>query len=200
MKKSKYRSYSDNELVEQMFQGDKSCFAELYERYFAVIYSFVRKMLQDEDQAEDVTQEVFLAFYVNGTQHPIKSVRSYLYQSARYAIIDLFRKQKYQHAYLAGLQECYNKGTWVTDEVLIERELQHQIELEVDRLPPKMRKIFELSRRQYLSNKEIADQLSLSEGTVRQQIHNAIVRLRSRLTCFIWLQIMVLLWWIGRVL
>ncbi len=183
-----------------MFQGDRNSFAELYDRYFAVIYSFVRKMLHDEDQAEDVTQEIFLAFYENGIQHSIKSVRSYLYQSARYAIIDLFRRQKYQHDYLVGLQDYYHKGAWTTDEMLIERELCHQIEREVDRLPPKMRKIFELSRRQYLSNKEIADRLSLSEGTVRQQIHNAIVRLRSRLTCFIWLQLMVLLWWIGRTL
>ncbi|QIH31464.1 RNA polymerase sigma factor [Sphingobacterium sp. DR205] len=200
MKKSRYRSYSDNELVEQMFQGDRNSFAELYDRYFAVIYSFVRKMLRDSDQAEDVTQEIFLAFYENGTQTPVKSVRSYLYQSARYAIVDLFRKQKHQNNYLAGLQDYYHKGAWTTDDMLIERELQHRIEQEVDGLPPKMRKIFELSRRQYLSNKEIADQLSLSEGTVRQQIHNAIVRLRSRLTCYIWLQVMVLLWWIGKML
>lgn len=183
-----------------MFQGDGSAYAEIYDRYFAVIYSFVRKMLQAEDHAEDLTQEIFMALYETIGHTTIISVRSYLYQSARYALIDHARKQKNRKDYLIGLQKFYQNGVWSTDDAVIERDLRQQIEREVDKLPPKMRTIFELSRKHYLSNKEIAQHLHLSEGTVRQQIHNAIVRLRSRLTCFILLQTMGLLWWIGRML
>ncbi|QBR11591.1 RNA polymerase sigma factor [Sphingobacterium sp. CZ-2] len=197
MKKSKYRVYTDNELAELMFQGDGNAYAELYDRYFAVIYSFNRRMLHDDDQAEDLTQEIFMALYESATQTSISSVRSYLYQSARYALIDHARKQKSRYDYLAGLQDYYQKGVWSTDDTVIERDLQQLIESEIDKLPSKMRAIFELSRKHYLSNKEIADNLNLSEGTVRQQIHNALVRLRSRLTCFLLLQITGLLSWIG---
>ncbi|MGV6945128.1 RNA polymerase sigma factor [Sphingobacterium kyonggiense] len=180
-----------------MFQGDGNAYAELYDRYFAVIYSFNRRMLHDDDQAEDLTQEIFMALYESATQTSISSVRSYLYQSARYALIDHARKQKSRYDYLAGLQDYYQKGVWSTDDTVIERDLQQLIESEIDKLPSKMRAIFELSRKHYLSNKEIADNLNLSEGTVRQQIHNALVRLRSRLTCFLLLQITGLLSWIG---
>ena len=197
LKKSKYRVYTDNELAELMFQGDGNAYAELYDRYFAVIYSFNRRMLRDDSQAEDLTQEIFMALYESATSTPIGSIRSYLYQSARYALIDYARKQKSRDDYLTSLQDYYNKGVWSTDDTVIERDLQQQIEREVDKLPSKMRAIFELSRKHYLSNKEIANNLNLSEGTVRQQIHNALVRLRSRLTCFLLLQITGLLSWIG---
>lgn len=198
MNRSKYRTHTDNELAEQMFLGDGLAYAELYDRYFPLIYSFIRKMLQDDDQAEDLTQEIFMALYEIATQTPIISIRSYLYQSARYALIDHARKQKNKYNYLAGLEDYYQKGIWATDDTVIERDLQQQIEREVERLPPKMRAIFELSRKHYLSNKEIAESLNLSEGTVRQQIHNALVRLRSGLICFLLLQATCFLLWVGR--
>ncbi len=183
-----------------MFRGDRKAYAELYDRYFAVIYAFIRKMLRDDDQAEDLTQEIFMALYESSTDTAIKSLRSYLYQSARYALIDYARRQQSQLNYLTSLADYYKKGVWATDDTVIERDLRQHIEREVDKLPPKMKAIFELSRKHYLSNREIAENLNLSEGTVRQQIHNAIVRLRAGLTSYLCLQIAFLCLWMTRLL
>lgn len=88
-----------------MFRGDRKAYAELYDRYFAVIYTFIRKMLRDDDQGEDLTQEIFMALYESSTDTAIKSLRSYLYQSARYALIDYARRQQSQHNYLTSLAD-----------------------------------------------------------------------------------------------
>ncbi len=181
--KSIYRTYSDLELS-ALLPTDDQAFAEVYDRYFGVIYLFVRKMLQDEDLAEDMTQEIFLALYENRTSSGIRSLRAYLYQSARYALIDHGRHQKSRVNYRIGLKEYVDKGEWSTEETIIQRDLERQIEKEIQNLPEKMRAVFELSRKHYLSNKDIATTLGLSEGTVRQQIHNAILRLRTRIACF----------------
>ncbi|MBL1409012.1 RNA polymerase sigma factor [Sphingobacterium faecale] len=197
--KSIYRAYSDLELTGLMAADDKA-FAEVYDRYFGVIYAFVRKMLQDDDQAEDLTQEIFLSLYENRTSSGITSLRAYLYQSARYALIDHSRRQQSRYTYMAGLKDYIAKGEWSTDELVIQRDLERQIDRGIQNLPEKMRAIFELSRKHYLSNKEIAAALTLSEGTVRQQIHNAIVRLRASISCLVALLFMLSILWANKFL
>ncbi len=55
------------------------------------------------------------------------------------------------------------------------------IEKEIGALPPKMREVFELSRKENLSHKEIAEKLNLSEKTVKKQVNNSLKILRSKL-------------------
>lgn len=196
--KSTYSSYTDIELVGLMQEEDNSAFAVIYDRYFGPIYAFVRKMLQDGEQAEDITQEIFLALYESRHAARIVSLRSYLYQSARYALIDHFRRQKTRYDYVAGLKDYAEKGVWSTDEAIIQRDLERQIEKEIRNLPTRMRTVFELSRKHYMSNKEIAASLELSEGTVRQQIHNAIVRIRAHISCLFWLFLIQAIYWVNR--
>lgn len=198
-KKSIYTSYSDSELAEFISKGDHRAFREIYDRYFGVIYSFSRKMLQDDGHAEDITQDIFTVLYERMGVLKIVSLRSYLYQSARYAIIDYGRKNQHRVEYMKGLGDYYERGEWTTDNAVIENELSNLIEEEIANLPVKMRAVFELSRKHYLSNKEIAEQTGLSEGTVRLQIHHAISRLRSRLTMFILLLFMTALVWFNKI-
>jgi len=58
-------------------------------------------------------------------------------------------------------------------------------------LPPKMREIFELSRKEYLSHKEIAEKLGISEQTVSKQVSNALKILRTKLGFFAYLAILL---------
>lgn len=197
--RGRYKLYNDAQLAELLIQRDTHAFEEIYNRYFGVIYSFTRKMLGNRDQAEDIVQEVFTNLYEKMDSIYLVSVRSYLYQSVRNALIDHFRKHKTRANYLAGLKAYYEQGSWDTEDTVIENELRKQIEEEISNLPPKMRAIFEMSRKQYLNNKEIAKRSGLSEGTVRLQIHNAINKLRSRLSCFFLLQIMAAILWLNRI-
>jgi RNA polymerase sigma-70 factor (ECF subfamily) len=67
------------------------------------------------------------------------------------------------------------------------------IEKEIADLPAKMREVFELSRKTFLSHKEIAGQLDLSEKTVRNQVNNALKVLRVKLGIFVFLLVLLVL-------
>jgi RNA polymerase sigma-70 factor (ECF subfamily) len=155
-------------------------------------------MLQDEDQAKDVIQEVFVTLYEKMDELYNDSIRSFLYKSVRNRVINSIRHQKVRIDYISAFKDYYNKGEWITDNQVRENELQRLIELEIENLPPKMRKIFELSRRHYLSHKEIADATGVSEGTVKKQLYYAISKLRSKLSCLLLLQLMSAILWINR--
>ncbi|MFD0749217.1 sigma-70 family RNA polymerase sigma factor [Mucilaginibacter calamicampi] len=67
------------------------------------------------------------------------------------------------------------------DHLIREKQLRAHIEQEIQALPPKMRRIFEMSRKEQLSHREIAEALSVSENNVSKQVNNALRILRTKL-------------------
>ena len=163
--RGRYKLYNDAQLAELLIQRDTHAFEEIYNRYFGIIYSFTRKMLRDQDQAEDIVQEIFMNLYEKMDSIYLVSVRSYLYQSARNALIDQARKNKTRTNYQAGLKAYYEQGTCETDDTIIENELRKQIENEINNLPPKMRAIFEMSRKLISSNSYLAQLIHQQFGS-----------------------------------
>src|SRR5690606_7290355 len=131
-------------------------FTELYNRYWALMYVYACKMLDDKDSAEDIVQEVFTYIWNNCCQIEINaSVSNYLYTAVRYRIFDYFDRQKVRTAYIESLQHFIDEGEYTTDSYVREKELKSLIEAAVEVLPPRMREVFELSRKSFLSQKEI---------------------------------------------
>jgi RNA polymerase sigma-70 factor (ECF subfamily) len=113
-------------------------------------------------------------------------------------ILDLYDHKKVRINYIAAFKDFYNRGENVTDNQVRENELKRLIEKEIANLPTKMRTIFEMSRKQYLTHQQIADRIGVSEGTVRNQVYNALIKLRSRLSCMFFLQLMSTILWFNR--
>jgi RNA polymerase sigma-70 factor (ECF subfamily) len=162
--------------------GEHTAFVEIYERYWTVLYLHARKILRNEAEAEDVVQEMFSSLWLKRESISLKStLSSYLYSSVRYKIFNQIEHKKVISDYLKSLQQFIKEGELVTEELYREKELAELIEKEIQALPPKMRQIFELSRKQYLSYKEIAEQLEISEHTVKSQVSNALRILKLKL-------------------
>jgi len=175
-------SLSDFELLSLFQNGDRKAYEEIYHRYWAIIFRHARKMLQDDEAAKDIVQDVFSAFWTNGPRLNIgKNISGYLYSSLRYKFFDLIDRQKVRNDYLLSLERFIDTMENSPDYRVRERELQEIIEKEVDALPEKMREVFILSRKANLSYKQIAESLEISENTVKKQINNALKILRSRL-------------------
>lgn len=178
----KYNGLSDSELIGLLRSGDHAAYTEIYQRYWPILFRHARKMLRDDDEATDVIQEVFTAFWSKSAELILTvSLSSYLYSSTRNKVIDLVNRNKLKNNYLGSLQAFIDKGEFITDNAVREHELSNQIESEIARLPKKMREIFELSRKKNLSYKQIADEIEISEGTVKKQISNAIKILKMKL-------------------
>jgi len=197
--KADYYSYTDAQLADLYNQRDRHAFEAIYDRYWDLLYIHAKKMLRDEDQAQDVVQELFTTLLSKMGSLQLKSAfKSFLYQSTRNQVLDLIRRDKVKFDYIASIQAYYQEGEFTTDNQLLENELKRTIEEEIEKLPPKMRAIFEMSRKAYLSNQEIALATNTTEENVRKQLRQAIAKLRAKFTYFLCLQIMASLLWLNK--
>lgn len=178
-----YSTYNDTDLLTLLREErDQRAYSEIYNRYWAMLFRHGRKMLQDEDDALDVVQDVFTMLWVKSEELQITtSLSSYLYSSVRHSILNLIKRSKIRDTYLNSLEEFLDKGEFVTDNQVRYKEFAGQIEGEINNLPPKMREVFQLSRKLGLSYNQIAIELNISEETVRKQMFRALKKLRLKL-------------------
>ncbi len=186
------KQYTDAELFDLVKSGDSFAFSEIYNRYWEVLFRHAYRLIKDKDLAKDIVQEVFVSLWDKIEELDLQfSVNAYLYKSVRNKILNLIEKDKVRNNYLESLAVFINSSEAITDYRLRERLLAEKIEMEIAGLPSKMRQIFEMSRKQNLSHKQIAEELSLSDKTVKKQMSNAIKILRLKLGGFIVLAILL---------
>jgi RNA polymerase sigma-70 factor (family 1) len=177
-----YGNYTDQQLVTLLKDKDDHAFTEIYERYWSVLYIHARRLLQDDDLAQDAVHDVFATLWKKSAELELtNTLNSYLYRTVKNAILNDIRHERVAANYLAELKRFYQEGATSTDELVHLKELQVLIEQEIQNLPEEMRKVFEMSRKRHLSNAEIAIELNKSELTVKNQIKRAKDILRDRL-------------------
>ncbi|MFC5412605.1 RNA polymerase sigma factor [Larkinella bovis] len=173
---------SDLELVALIAQDDVQAFAEIYQRYKGILYRHAYRMLNDQEEAKDVLQDLFTTFWTRRKEISVKgSLSSYLYSALRNRIFDLIAHKQVEQKYIQSLAHFMEAGECITDQQVREKELSALIEKEILLLPPRMREVFELSRKHNLSYKEIADELNISDKTVKKQVNNALTILREKI-------------------
>lgn len=178
-----FKNSSDNELLRLLTGSDHAAFNEIYHRYFELLYSHAYKKLSDEDVAQDIIQEVFTAlWFKRESAVNIKDLAAYLFSSTRYKIFDYFAHEKVQEKHLESLKVFLSQKPIVsTDYQIREAQLKAYIERQIRQLPAKMRVIFEMSRKEELSYKEIAERLETTENNVSKQVNNALRLIKTKL-------------------
>ncbi|MEH3112432.1 RNA polymerase sigma factor [Pedobacter terrae] len=177
-----YRSYSDSKLAYLLTQGDELAFTEIYNRFYGLLFIHASKRLNDEEEAKDVLHQLFESLWVKRVQvAPDGNLSGYLYTAVRNRVLDVFAHQKVENKYVDSLQDYIDQDHVLTDYMVREKQMALLIEQEIDALPPKMREIFILSRKENKSHKEIALELGISELTVKTQVKKALRILKSRL-------------------
>jgi RNA polymerase sigma-70 factor (family 1) len=189
---SYYSAYSDHDLVQLLKSGDEKSFTEIYHRYKGVMYQHAYRRLADEDEVDDVVQDIFTALWTkrDGLAEET-NLGGFLYVTLRNKIINLASRRQMVQKYEDTLDKISEAGNAITDHKVRLELLKQLIEKEVSTLPPKMREIFEYSRNQHLSHKEIAEKLNISEKTVKNQINNALKVLRGKFGLFIYLLLLL---------
>ncbi len=183
-----YASLNDLELINLLKGGDKDAYTQIFFRYNRLLYVHAYKMLGDKEEARDVVQEIFASLWEKKSTIELKSnLPGFLYTSTRNKILDLFSHQAVASKYVLANQAMSSQTEDKTDFLVRTNELSAIIEKEIAFLPAKMQEIFNLSRKDNLSHKEIAEKLHLTEKTVKNQVNNALKILRGRLKLLIYL-------------
>lgn len=177
-----YSALPDPELTALLKEGDENAFTEIYNRYWKLIYAHVYKMIRAEDDSKDVVQEVFSSLWLKAAA--IKdntNISGWLYVAARNRVFDLIEKNKVRSDYVGEIAAFLSDPKNQQVDTIDEKRILEILEREIQKLPPKMREIFELSRKDDLSHKEIASMLNISEQTVKKQIQNALKAIKPKL-------------------
>ena len=180
---SNFNKRSDDEvLLALILEDDQQAFKALYERYWTPLWSYACNAMADPDDAEDIVQELFTTLWEKRASLKINSsLKAYLFRATLNKVIDRIDRSKYQSSYLEDLKRTYDQGNYTTDGKLFEQELMNRFEVCMDKMPPKMRAIFSLSRLEQMTHQQISDCLKISRDNVNRQIKNALIILKRSL-------------------
>jgi RNA polymerase sigma-70 factor (ECF subfamily) len=174
-----YTALSDAELWERISCDDREAFDALFQRMWEPLYLFAYKRLKSRPDAEDVVQQVFISIWERRSSKTITtSFSGYLFTAVRYEVIDQLTAMMKDAQKIAHVQEQVLPAFNETLEKLLAKEMDEEIDAYIKSMPQQMQKIFRLSREEQLTPKEIAETLSLSEKTVRNQLSLAVNHLR----------------------
>lgn len=163
-------------LILSIQQGDIVAFEQVFDEYHHKLYFFVLGRTHSIYLAEETVQETFVKLwrYRSSLKEEIP-ISTQIFRIARTVLIDLQRKQKRQENLYKAVDLTEQSVTLQPDESV---ELSNLIANAIRRLPPTRRTVFHLSRVEGMSNREIADALSISGKTVENHITLAIKQLR----------------------
>lgn len=189
----------DYRLVKQASEnGDQKAYAELMARYRDSVYYMLLKMVNNKDDAEDLTIEAFGKAFKRLHQYtPNYAFSTWLFKIATNNCIDFIRKKKKNTFSIDRTFEDDEGGEMVMDlkseqpdpeEKVMKKQKYLLMREVVDKLKPRYRTLIEMRYFEELSYEEIADKLELPLGTVKAQLfrareflHNILKNTRSKI-------------------
>ncbi|EDM36934.1 RNA polymerase ECF-type sigma factor [Pedobacter sp. BAL39] len=161
---------------------DRDLFQEFYEEHKKSVFAMVNLRISDVEDAKDVVQEIFMELWLKrDSLAEVRDIKPYLYVASRNHVISAFRRKNIQLKNETLLLEGLNTLDHSAEEGTMAKELYQQINDIVEKLPETTRQCYILSKNEGKRNGEIADLLNISEKTVRNNISEALKRLRITL-------------------
>ena len=171
-------------LLQRSGQGDEAAFAELYDLFSARVYGLVVRVLRDQAQSEEVTQEAFLQVWTNSARYDasLGSATSWVLTMAHRRAIDRVRSSE-----SARRRDDEYAVKDVSPEIdqtseAVERSLDGQrVVRAMDTLSDAQRSAIELAYFGGYTHKEVAVMLDLPVGTAKTRIRDGLIRMRAAL-------------------
>jgi RNA polymerase sigma-70 factor (ECF subfamily) len=164
-------------MVARLKRGDEEAFKMIYERYWERLYQLCFYYSHCKEDSEDMLMGIFMTLWKNRDQVAIENIESYLVTAAKNQSFKYILKQQQHKKYI---HHIVKKADAITDdndspERLLEiKELDTQIQDQVELLPEKTKRIFMLNRESGLTYQEIARSLGISVKTVEYHISKAL--------------------------
>jgi RNA polymerase sigma-70 factor (ECF subfamily) len=167
--------------ITQFRQGSEQAFGRLYDRHWHSVCHFASLYLKRADEIEEVVQEVFIRLWeARFTLRDDSDLESFLFVVTRNLIFTRrrrsFDKSFYSLTIINALSDNSDTAHGAELNDLVER-----LEKLVDRMPAARKQVFEMSRRRYMSYREISSELGITEKTVERHINEALKYLKSHL-------------------
>jgi RNA polymerase sigma factor (sigma-70 family) len=175
-------TYTEQELVSLLKNGDKKAFGYLYDHYSGTLYSIILQILKDDELANDLLQEVFINIWQKIELYDPSKGRlfTWMLNVTRNASIDTLRSKTYRNG--QKNQPMGNQG----EAFLLRQVTRVNIDMigfrkVLEQLPEEQQLLIELAYFRGYTHKEIADMEKIPLGTVKSRIRKALIQLRELL-------------------
>ena len=174
----------DLELIQSLKTGQPSALGKLYDRYGSVVYGLALKILKNAQEAEDLTQEIFVSFWHKNTYDPARgSLSHYLIMMTRSRSLDKLRsrgsRSKFLERWRQTTTQAFSRSAFEQVDIW---DTSQQVQEALAQLPEQQRKVLEMAYYQDLSQSEIAKTLNIPLGTVKTSARQALKKLRKILS------------------
>lgn len=174
---------NDKALVMEFIKGNEKAFETLFKRYYQMLRKVAQYMLDDLEQAEELVQDAFVNIWEKRSNvNPDASFKNYLITAVRNRCLNHIKAKKKTHS--IDDDEIWQEQLVAdsrTEAAVNFKEMHRAIEQAIDKLPEQCRIIFQLSRHEGMSYKEIAEALDIAPKTVENQIGRALKVLKVEL-------------------
>ncbi len=170
-----YNIEQDFQLQNQVSQGDQQAFTILFDRYQPRLFNFILNLVKSKEVAEELVMDVFLKLWLSRDMiGDIENFDGFLFKIAYNKSIDFFRAAAKNKTVADMIWERIEiPAQSYADAPLLMQEYESKLREAIDLLPPKRRKVFDMSREEGLSHSQIADNLGISKNTVANTIVEA---------------------------
>ena len=176
---------TDAQLYLALKAGQTAALGILYDRHAGLVYGIALKVLENPQEAEDLTQDIFLNFVKIGSYEPSRgSLRTYLAILTRSRAVDRVRSRRNSRELLKKWGHSREEET-ATDSLLekVSRSEQSQeVKAALAQLSDEQQQILRMAYYDGLSQSEIANQLEIPLGTVKARARRGLLKLRQALT------------------
>lgn len=178
----------EERLISALKLGSGKAFDSIYQMYSKRLYAYCLQFTKSPEESEEIVQDVFVKLWQNLTLiRQNETLRSLLFIMAKHQLINAYRSKVNHPVYEEFIDYKDTLSVEDAHTRLEYNEFKQAFQKAIDSLPDTQRKVISLSRIHQLSNKEIAEKLSLSEQTVKNQISLGLKVLKEKLNKILWI-------------
>ena len=165
------RLYNEEELIKLIANSDELAFCKIFNHYRNKLYSYVLRITENEELAEEIVLDAFLKIWLNRTMlSDINRFDSYLYTVVRNQAFNSVKRIAHEASLIKELSLTATEYNYATEETVVHNDYQELLDKAVNQLPPQQKLIYTLSRDEGMKYDEIAFQLKLSKNTVKAHL------------------------------
>lgn len=175
------------ELIQQAMRGSQQAFRVIVETHQRLVYSVAFRFVHDVQEAEDITQEVFVRLWKNlHTYRQEVKLTTWLYKIVTNRCLDFLKSRHGRHR---KNQVDVDRSHFVHDNSTPEKEFQQQelsriMYAAAGELTPKQKAVFILRDLEGLSPEEVSETLSMSAGNVKSNLFHARQKMTGKLKAY----------------
>jgi RNA polymerase sigma-70 factor (ECF subfamily) len=182
-----HTSISDETLLRNISKHNSEAFSQLYDRHAAAIYQLILRIVREPATADDLLQETFWSIWQKADQYQERgSVAAWLFRVARNNCLDELRRQK-ARPQPANLTESENRAVLAAkpdkklqiEEMIANEWMRQRLHKALDELPEEQRNCIQLAYFKGMSQRQIAEHLSIPLGTVKTRVRLRVEKLEG---------------------